>query len=588
MNDMNCFLGIDIGGSWIKGMLFAHEGSMSARQIAEKCRSKTIVKVKSNLGEGLSVDDFIESLARLFTELEVEQFSISGIGISTAGIVKYDGSGLSLCASHLSALLSPEWQEYLKRRLKAPVIVINDAEAAAIGAAALGYLSGMRCYGIAPIGTGLGFVVLRNGRRWGLNGTLQLPLLGSVYSPEGNFDMLASASRLAYSAEANTLNEIVSDKKYRAIRDKYLDHLAGIFYSSAILYGVEEICIGGGLANAAEAMKWDIEQELNKRLAIYPRYDSESPQVHLLKEGNQLPLIGAILLARGTSYAIRYRRPLIYSEMQTEKPYDSSLMLNKMSTTDILDKLFDLEQTAGYQLKKSLPILGVIIDQIVSKLADQGRLIYVGCGTSGRLAAIDAVELACTFSFPREKILTFISGGIADAAIDIEKKFEEDASAVPELLMANITSKDVVIGISVSGKAYYVQSALAYAKAENATTVMIQAVPEENLPFCEYVLPLHSGAELIAGSTRMKAGTATKKLLNFLSTTIMIKLGKVHGSYMTELECLNEKLVERAINILISIFNISQEEALSSLIDNDYNLWRAIQKVSSCNLNSEK
>lgn len=464
--------------------------------------------------------------------------------------------------------------------------MVNDAEAAAIGAANLGYLPGIRCYGIAPIGTGLGFVVLRNGRRWSLNGTLQLPLLGSVYSPEGSFDMLASASRLASSGEKNTLNEIVTNEKYKTILDKYLDNLAGIFYSSAILYGVEEICIAGGLANAAVSLKWDIEQELNKRLAIYPRYNSESLKVRLLKEGNLLPLIGAILLARGTSCAIRYRHPLIYSEMQTEKPYDSSLMLNKMSTTDILDKLFDLEQTAGYQLKKSLPILGVIVNQVVPKLADRGRLIYVGCGTSGRLAAIDAVELACTFGFPREQVLTFISGGIVEAAIDIEKNFEEDASAVPELLMANITNKDVVIGISVSGKANYVQSALAYAKAESATTIMIQAVPEENLPFCEYVLPLYSGSELIAGSTRMKAGTATKKLLNFLSTTVMIKLGKVNGSYMTELECLNEKLVDRAVNILISIFDISPQEALSYLIDSDYSLNQAVRKLSKRNLKS--
>ena len=168
-------------------------------------------------------------------------------------------------------------------------------------------------------------------------------------------------------------------------------------------------------------------------------------------------------------------------------------------------------------------------------------------------------------------MLTFISGGITDAAIDIEQNFEEDASAVPELLMANVSQKDVVIGISVSGKAFYVQSALAYAKKEGALSVMIQAVDKE-LPFCDYVLPLNTGGELIAGSTRMKAGSATKKVLNFISTTVMIRLGKVYGCYMTELECLNEKLRERAVGILRILFGLSDAEALDKLKENNYNL----------------
>ncbi len=573
------FLGIDIGGSWLKGMLVSCDDDCSARQLAMECPHKKPVRVSSHLGREATVYDFIQSLELLLKDLNIDARKIDGIGISSAGIVHYDGSGVALCASHLSALMSKEWIDYLKEQTGAPVVLINDAEAACIGAASLDYLSGNVCYGIAPIGTGLGFVVLRNGRRW-CEASVQLPLLGSVYTqPDSNFDTLVGVSKYARLGNSNSLCEFLTEKEHENLRNTYLDNLAGVIYSSSVIYGVEEFCIAGGLANAVTSLDWNLESKLEKCLSHYPMYNQKKLRVRVFKEGNQLPLIGAVLLARGNSFAIENRQVLAYSDMRTEQPYDASLMLNKLDTASVLEKLFMLEQEAGSRLKDSLPVLKSIIDQIVPKLSNGGRLIYVGCGTSGRLAAIDAVELACTFGFPRDKVLTFISGGITDAAIDIEQNFEEDASAVPELLMANVSQKDVVIGISVSGKAFYVQSALAYAKKEGALSVMIQAVDME-LPFCDYVLPLNTGGELIAGSTRMKAGTATKKVLNFISTTVMIRLGKVYGCYMTELECLNEKLRERAVGILRILFGLSDAEALDKLKENNYNLNQTIRKIS--------
>lgn len=575
------FLGIDIGGTWLKGMLISCDDTCSAQHLATSCRKMTSVRVKSHLTAGSTVSTFIHSLSCLLQELKVETGKLDGIGVSTAGIVRYDGSGMQLCASHLSALMSPEWIIYLREKTGVSVTLVNDAEAACIGAAGLNYLSGNVCYGIAPIGTGLGFVVLRNGRRW-CDSSVQLPLLGSVYAQSGsNFDSLVGVSQYAQLGPSNSLKEFITDPEYENLRNSYLDHLAGVIYSSSVLYGVEEFCIAGGFANAVSSWGWDIKTELEERLLHYPVYNQKSLHVRIFEEGNQLPLIGAVLLARGNYLAIRGSKTLPYSEMQTEKPYDASIMLHQLSTASVLEKLFMLEQEAGAKLKKSLPALCSVVDQIVPKLANGGRLIYVGCGTSGRLAAIDAVEQACTFGFPRDKVLTFISGGVMDAAIDIEQNFEEDASAIPELLMANISSQDVVIGISVSGRAFYVQSALAYAKHEGALSVMVQAVDVESLPFCDYVLPLNTGGELIAGSTRMKAGTATKKILNFISTTVMIRLGKVHGCYMTELECLNEKLVERAIGILQSLFGLSEVDAMDKLKLCDYNLNQVIKLLKA-------
>ena len=206
----------------------------------------------------------------------------------------------------------------------------------------------------------------------------------------------------------------------------------------------------------------------------------------------------------------------------------------------------------------------------------------LGDATSWRIAAMDAVEIPCTYGFPEDRILAVIAGGISDAAIEIESDFEEDASAVPEMLLINIKPEDIVIGISASGSAYFVQSALAFAKNRGALSVLIQTkLPEKKLPFCDHVIPLNSGNEVVAGSTRMKAGTATKKVLNFLSSTIMIKMGKVVGAYMIDVACINNKLVERAQAILKTLYNIENGDALNRLKAANMNLDKVIKDIQS-------
>jgi len=195
---------------------------------------------------------------------------------------------------------------------------------------------------------------------------------------------------------------------------------------------------------------------------------------------------------------------------------------------------------------------------------------------------MDAVEIPCTYGFPEDRILCLIAGGIADAAIEIESNFEEDASSVPEMLLMNISAQDTVIGISASGTAYYVQSALALAKERGAYSVLIQSEqPQTELPFCDLVIPLNSGYEVVAGSTRMKAGTATKKILNFISSSVMIKMGKVAGSYMVDVACINNKLIERAQSILGVLNNMDEKEALRQLKKADMNLNQVIKNNQS-------
>lgn len=564
---MDYYLGIDIGGTWIKALLSTSE------DIGKNFDN--IIRVKSRLSVNASVEDFIVALDDLLDQLPVSLNEIYGIGISTAGVVNYHGTKLLLCASHLNALKSESWIQYLKSRTSAKEItLINDAEAVAVGASHLKYLIGNHVYAVLPIGTGLGCTIIRNGRRWTPNFTL--PLLGSIYVPNGCYDKLASASLLETKTECGNLQSIFIQDKYKEIKQKYLNDISGIIETASLLYGVDKVLIGGGLADAA--CEYCFADELEKELS------SSNVAVNIMKEGNKLALYGALLLAAGKSESNKLILDNKHVELKTEQAYNSSLRLDKMSVKDILNLLNKLEIEAASELYKSIPQLSIAIERMLPRLKKGGRLIYVGCGTSGRLAAVDTVELSCTFGFPRERVLTFISGGVADASIDIETNFEEDASSIPDLLIADVTENDCVVGISVSGTANYVLSALAYSKTVGAYTVMIQEREDSNILYCDCNIPLNTGSEIIAGSTRMKAGTATKKILNFMSTSLMICLGRVHGTFMTEMECLNNKLVNRAVRILISLYSLSEYEALQLLEKNKFQLNTTINYIENAKI----
>lgn len=570
------YLILDIGGTWLKGTLIGIADKESLSDIPALVEKSPVTKVRSRLSVSATVNDFVEAIKELISLLP-DRDNVSGIGISTAGIVNYHGTKLTYAAGHLKALMDTAWIDYLKAKISPVVILINDADAAAIGAASIGYLSGNKVVGVMPVGTGLGFSVWRNGRKWMPN--FSMTLLGCTYTPAGYYDSLASASLLSAAHEENDLCAVFTNDLYKEMRDKYICDLAGIITTAHILYSVDKILIGGGLADAVCHCGFPLAQQIKEELKKAPLLTSDTVEIEVMNEGNNLPLIGAALLAIGEKAACSVRLQKKYNDISTETPFDSSLRLEKQTTDDLIHLLWLNEQAAGEELKKSLSVISESVDVIANKLKDGGRLIYIGSGTSGRLAAIDAVELSCTFGFPRDKVLTFISGGVADAAIDIETGFEEDASSVPELLLANISSSDVVIGISVSGSAYYVQSGLGFAKFIGAHTIMIQEQCVESLPFCHRVIPLRSGNEILAGSTRMKAGTATKKVLNFISTSVMIRLGKVHGCYMTELECINEKLVKRALHILQALYPMSEDEAYDLLSRNNFKLNQAIRQI---------
>ncbi|OWW24362.1 hypothetical protein B4Q04_16100 [Zobellia sp. OII3] len=556
------YIGIDIGGTWIKGTLVDNYTFNGEKN--KESPLFVVKRVKSPLHENTNVAEVMAALSELFSLFKVNLENVMGIGISTPGVVDYHGMRLVSAGPHLNVLKNLKWKSELKSKFKCPVSLINDADAAAIGLAERGYLNGNKTYGVMPIGTGLGFSIWRNGRRWRPGKVL--PLLGEIGFADTTYNSLASASRLAGLDDDNDLIKVLKLDEYQTEREIYLKNIASIIQTSAVLYGLDEVIICGGLVDAARDAGFDLKHEIERYLSSPFKVFNKTVHVRIAKEGNNLQLIGNLALAQGELVAAKYKVNYEYGALETETPYESGFHPEKMKSKEIIKKLWEAEQEAGLQMEKSLNIIASIVDKCVTKIESGGRIIYVGAGTSGRVAAMDAVEIPCTYGFPEERIITLIAGGISDAAFEIESDFEEDASAVPELLLLNIQTNDVVIGISASGSAYYVQSALALAKAKGAFTGMVQVNPPiEGLPFCDHIIPLNSGSELIGGSTRMKAGTATKKVLNFFSSTLMIKLGKVIGSHMIDVVCTNDKLVERAQGILKSLYDIEGNEAMDRL-----------------------
>jgi N-acetylmuramic acid 6-phosphate (MurNAc-6-P) etherase/predicted NBD/HSP70 family sugar kinase len=597
------YLGIDIGGTWIKGTIADERVFRDDKRLL--LEHLPIEKIESPLRAEAALAEFADALKELISRFDLGLSEIKGIGISSAGIVNYHGNKILKAAAHLDILKNDNWKAVLEERLNCSAAIINDGDAATIGLAETGYLTGNKAVGIMPIGTGLGFTVWRNGRRW--RPGKSLTLLGSIRTPGEMFDSVASASKLAAADESHDLIKVLTDSSYRKERASYLQNLVKVIQTAAILYTLDEVIICGGLADAASKSGFPLEKLLNDLLRVPPVEMDKSVKVAVAKEGNRLQLIGALALAKGEATAVEKRVIPGYKALATEIPYREDIQLQKMSSLSVIETMWRAEQEAGEALKSVLPIISDIADQSVQRIKAGGRMIYVGCGTSGRIAAMDAVEIPCTYGFPEDRIIALISGGISDAAIEIESDFEEDASSVPEMLLLNIQPEDVVIGISASGSAYYVQSALAFAKDRGALSVLIEVKdwrPEMGerkkegrsspspasglpspvsilpLPFCDYVIPLNSGNEVVAGSTRMKAGTATKKVLNFLSSAIMIKLGKVAGPYMIDVACINQKLIERAQSILGILYGISKEDAFKRLSESGMNLGETIKKIT--------
>ncbi len=254
--------------------------------------------------------------------------------------------------------------------------------------------------------------------------------------------------------------------------------------------------------------------------------------------------------------------------------------LEKMSVADLLKNINNEDKTVPYAVEKSLPQIEKLTEQIVKKLQKGGRLFYMGAGTSGRLGVVDASECPPTFGVPHGVVIGLIAGG--ETAILKAVEFAEDSTTQGwlDLQKHNITNKDVVVGIAASGTTPYVIAALKKCNENNIVTGCISCNLNSPLALtAKFPIEVVVGPEFVTGSSRMKAGTAQKLVLNMLSTATMIQLGKIKGNKMIDMQLSNNKLVDRGVKMLVSELHIDQETA-SKLIEQYGNVRKAIENFS--------
>lgn len=236
--------------------------------------------------------------------------------------------------------------------------------------------------------------------------------------------------------------------------------------------------------------------------------------------------------------------------------------LEHMSVQDLLLNINREDKTVPLAIEKVIYQIEPLVNVIVEKMASGGRLFYIGAGTSGRLGVVDASEIPPTYGLPHGKVIGIIAGG--DKAIRKAAEYAEDNAlqAWKDLEEHSINQQDVLIGIAASGRTPYVIGGLRDARLNGVTTGCIVCnVNTEVAKQADFPIEIVVGPEFVTGSTRMKAGTAQKLVLNMISTTSMIKLGHVKGNKMVDMQLTNNKLVERAVKMIVDELGISQAEA---------------------------
>ncbi|MFE4195691.1 N-acetylmuramic acid 6-phosphate etherase [Paenarthrobacter sp. NPDC056912] len=251
-------------------------------------------------------------------------------------------------------------------------------------------------------------------------------------------------------------------------------------------------------------------------------------------------------------------------EISTEARNERTVDLDQRTTLDILTALNDEDRVAPEAVRRILPTMAGLVDAAAESVRNGGRVHYFGAGTSGRLGVLDAAELKPTFNLPDNVVIAHHAGG-ADALVRAVENVEDSREAGAEAA-SDVRSGDIVVGIAASGRTPYVAGALTAARERGAVTALVACASEPQLgPLADFVLSADTGPEALAGSTRLKAGTAQKLMLNGFSTALMIKLGRTWSNLMVSMVASNEKLRSRTVRILMEATGDSEERCREAL-----------------------
>ncbi|MDA0204446.1 MAG: N-acetylmuramic acid 6-phosphate etherase [Acidobacteria bacterium] len=253
-------------------------------------------------------------------------------------------------------------------------------------------------------------------------------------------------------------------------------------------------------------------------------------------------------------------------KLPSEQRNPASERIDAVSTKEMLEIINREDAGVAAAVEAEIPRIADAVDAIAERFAAGGRLFYVGAGTSGRLAVLDAAELPPTYGLEPGRVIALIAGGAEAVVRSVEGAEDDESGAIEDLSPFDLTSADCVIGIAASGRTPYVVGALRFAQGQGAWTGAVTTNPKALLrQFSDVVIAPAVGPEVITGSTRMKSGTAQKLVLNMISTALMVRMGCVLGNRMVNVQLTNEKLWDRAERIVAEIAGVDRSAAAQSL-----------------------
>lgn len=249
-------------------------------------------------------------------------------------------------------------------------------------------------------------------------------------------------------------------------------------------------------------------------------------------------------------------------KLTTETRNQQTMNLDELSTSEIVQLMNEEDKKVAYAVEKEVPTISKVAEAIVASFEKGGRLIYMGAGTSGRLGVLDAAECVPTFSVEPTMVQGLIAGGMKAMTVAVEGAEDSETLGIKDLQAIDLNENDIVLGIAASGRTPYVIGGLTYAKEAGAVTASLSCNKKAEISkYAELPIEVEVGPEILTGSTRLKSGTAQKLVLNMLSTSSMIGIGKVYQNLMVDVKPSNEKLVERSKRIIMQATDCSYEKA---------------------------
>lgn len=269
---------------------------------------------------------------------------------------------------------------------------------------------------------------------------------------------------------------------------------------------------------------------------------------------------------------------------EQSSPYDD---LQRMSVHDILTGINREDARVHEAVRQTIPVMERLVERIVERMRQGGRMFYIGAGTSGRLGVTDASELPPTFGVPPDRVIGLIAGGDGALRRSVEHAEDDTQGAWRDMAPYRPAAGDILIGIAASGTTPYVVGGLRRARSEGVLTAVITCNPSSPAAAeAEYALEAVVGPEFVTGSTRMKAGTAQKLMLNMLSTAVMIRLGRVEGNRMVHMQLTNDKLVARGVRMIAAQSGLAEEDARTLLLRTG-SVKRALDTLLACGPDEE-